>query len=139
MAGRSRSKLESVVERLDLTSASVRPDIVLADVGDAPSLLALACSTRVLISAVGPFRKYGTPVVKACIQGKCDYLDVCGEPGDDGEGVVILWGWGVGVEASGWCMTPRHWSDARHEQSKHQPSGTEVIIATYLCQSFIVL
>uniref|UniRef100_A0A1D2AGE7 Saccharopine dehydrogenase NADP binding domain-containing protein n=1 Tax=Auxenochlorella protothecoides TaxID=3075 RepID=A0A1D2AGE7_AUXPR len=80
VAGRSRSKLENVVERLDLTSASVRPDIVLADVGDAPSLLALACSTRVLISAVGPFRRYGTPVVKACIEGKCDYLDVCGEP-----------------------------------------------------------
>jgi hypothetical protein len=41
-----------------------------------------ACSSaRVLINTVGPFRYWGEPVVKACVEAGTHYLDVCGEPG----------------------------------------------------------
>jgi len=32
-----------------------------------------------LVSAVGPFKKYGTPVIESCIREKTHYLDICGE------------------------------------------------------------
>ncbi|KAL7325581.1 hypothetical protein PS15p_208038 [Mucor circinelloides] len=31
-----------------------------------------------LVSAVGPFKKYGTPVIESCIREKTYYLDICG-------------------------------------------------------------
>lgn len=34
-----------------------------------------------LINTVGPFRYWGEPVVRACVEAGTDYLDVCGEPG----------------------------------------------------------
>lgn len=40
----------------------------------------MAQSARVVISTVGPFRHFGEPVVRACVQAGTDYLDVCGEP-----------------------------------------------------------
>ncbi|CAI0386943.1 unnamed protein product [Linum tenue] len=35
---------------------------------------------KLLLNCVGPFRLYGDPVVAACSQTGCDYLDICGEP-----------------------------------------------------------
>jgi short subunit dehydrogenase-like uncharacterized protein len=35
--------------------------------------------TRVVISTVGPFIKYGTPLVEACIRQKTHYVDITGE------------------------------------------------------------
>lgn len=34
------------------------------------------------MSAVGPYRFYGEPVVRACAEAGVDYLDLCGEPGE---------------------------------------------------------
>jgi short subunit dehydrogenase-like uncharacterized protein len=34
---------------------------------------------RVCINCVGPFRLYGKPIVEACVLGKTDYIDICGE------------------------------------------------------------
>ncbi|HEX4108101.1 MAG TPA: saccharopine dehydrogenase, partial [Solirubrobacteraceae bacterium] len=50
------------------------------DVGDVASLHALAAATRVLITTVGPYTRYGEPVVRACAQAGTDYLDLTGEP-----------------------------------------------------------
>jgi saccharopine dehydrogenase-like NADP-dependent oxidoreductase len=36
----------------------------------------LARRTKVLISTVGPYWKYGTPVVEACVKNGTHYLDV---------------------------------------------------------------
>ena len=44
-----------------------------------PDLNALAKKTCVLISTVGPFARYGEPVVKACAENGTHYLDVTGE------------------------------------------------------------
>lgn len=40
-----------------------------------------ACLCRAVLSCVGPYRYYGHPVVRACVEAGTDYLDVCGEPG----------------------------------------------------------
>jgi short subunit dehydrogenase-like uncharacterized protein len=50
------------------------------DVSDAGSLLAMAQQARCVIAAVGPYRFYGRPVVHACVEAGCHYVDVSGEP-----------------------------------------------------------
>ncbi|CAG9467833.1 unnamed protein product [Pedinophyceae sp. YPF-701] len=76
-AGRNEGRL-----KLALTDIGAPADtpIVIADVSDEDSLAAMAASSRVVISAVGPYRLYGQPVISACVKAGCDYLDVCGEP-----------------------------------------------------------
>jgi short subunit dehydrogenase-like uncharacterized protein len=76
LAARNPSKLVEVRERLG------RPELAMlqADVTDPASLERLARSTRVLITTVGPYIKYGEPVVAACAAAGTDYLDLTGEP-----------------------------------------------------------
>lgn len=79
VAGRSESRLRSIVERL---AGSPRPPagFVVADVGDEASLRRMAASARVLTTTVGPFDVYGEGVVRACVEEGTDYLDITGEP-----------------------------------------------------------
>ena len=91
MAGRDRSKLERLARALASAAASAAaaaaaagaagspPGILVADVTRPDSLLAAARAARVMINAVGPFRFWGRPVVAACVEGGCHYLDICGE------------------------------------------------------------
>lgn len=51
------------------------------DVTQPQSLTKMAASTALVLNCVGPYRHYGEPVVKACVEAGTDYLDVCGEPG----------------------------------------------------------
>lgn len=83
IAGRCRKKLAAALTWASSTqdsslTASVR--IFEADVGNSESLISLCKKTKVLISCVGPYRKFGKPVVEACVQTGVDYLDVTGEP-----------------------------------------------------------
>ena len=48
---------------------------------------ALAESTRVVITTVGPYIQYGEPVVAACAAAGTDYVDLTGEP----EFVDLMW------------------------------------------------
>jgi saccharopine dehydrogenase (NAD+, L-glutamate forming) len=75
LAGRSMSKLEAVRDRIGADLPLVQ-----ADVGDAASLRALAASTKVLATTVGPYALYGEPVVAACAAEGTDYCDLTGEP-----------------------------------------------------------
>lgn len=80
IAGRDADKLN----RLKQSMVSIHPScneigIILADVNDYQSLLKMALDSRILITTVGPYLKYGEQVVKACIEGKADYLDLTGE------------------------------------------------------------
>ncbi|NCT90401.1 enoyl-ACP reductase [Cellulomonas sp. APG4] len=77
LAGRSRAKLEAV--RASLPEAARSWPLVLADTGDAASLAALARSTRVLVSTVGPYLRHGLPVVEACARAGTHYADLTGE------------------------------------------------------------
>ncbi|RBY90324.1 enoyl-ACP reductase [Blastococcus sp. TBT05-19] len=77
LAGRSRSRLEEV--RAGLPAAARDWALVEADSGDAASLRALAESTRVLATTVGPYARYGLPVVEACARAGTHYADLTGE------------------------------------------------------------
>jgi short subunit dehydrogenase-like uncharacterized protein len=81
LAGRNASRLERVRARL----AAVDPacaDLPLlhADSGDAGSLRAVAEATRVVITTVGPYIRYGEPLVAACAAAGTGYVDLTGEP-----------------------------------------------------------
>jgi short subunit dehydrogenase-like uncharacterized protein len=75
IAGRNPEKLEALKPRL------ARPDldVVVADSADEASIAELARATRVVISAVGPYLRYGEPLVAACAAAGTDYVDLTGE------------------------------------------------------------
>lgn len=77
LAGRSRTRLEAVRSRLP-AAAHAWP-LIEADSQDPGSITALATSTRVLFSTVGPYVKYGLPVVEACARAGTHYGDLTGE------------------------------------------------------------
>ncbi|MCA0145265.1 trans-acting enoyl reductase family protein [Blastococcus sp. LR1] len=77
LAGRSRSRLEEV--RAGLPAGGRDWALVVADSTDAESLRALAESTRVLVTTVGPYARYGLPVVEACATAGTHYADLTGE------------------------------------------------------------
>jgi short subunit dehydrogenase-like uncharacterized protein len=78
LAGRSKQKLEKT--RSALPGRAVEWPIVIADSNDQKSLAAMAGSTRVVVTTVGPYAKYGLPLVTACAQVGTDYADLTGEP-----------------------------------------------------------
>ena len=77
LAGRSRERLHAV--RDSLPEAARDWAVLTADSSDRPSLDALAAQTRVLATTVGPYAKYGMPVVEACAAAGTDYADLTGE------------------------------------------------------------
>ena len=78
MAGRSADKLAEV---RDLIGAPADTPLVVANSDDPASMQALAESTRVVVTTVGPYQLYGEPLLKACVEAGTDYADLCGEPG----------------------------------------------------------
>jgi short subunit dehydrogenase-like uncharacterized protein len=88
LAGRNRQKLEAVRGRL----AGIDPKwaelpLLQADVTDEASVTAIAESTKVVITTVGPYIHYGEPLVAACAATGTDYVDLTGEP----EFVDLMW------------------------------------------------
>ncbi|MFK8043516.1 saccharopine dehydrogenase family protein [Congregibacter sp.] len=77
MAGRNLAKLEQVREELGIGPAV---SLLVADSDDKASVDALAGSTRVLLSAAGPYQQYGSSVVESCARLGTDYVDLNGEP-----------------------------------------------------------
>jgi short subunit dehydrogenase-like uncharacterized protein len=78
LAGRSEGKLEEVRRRLGPGFAEL--PLLRADVTDPDSLRAVAEATHVVISTVGPYIRYGEPLVAACAGAGTDYVDLTGEP-----------------------------------------------------------
>jgi short subunit dehydrogenase-like uncharacterized protein len=82
LAGRNQGKLEDVRRRLVAAGNPKAEELQLltADVNDAASLRAVAESTKVVITTVGPYILYGEPLVAACAAAGTDYVDLTGEP-----------------------------------------------------------
>ena len=74
LAGRNQAKLEAVQKKI---GADV--DLLHADVEDPASLKAVAESARIVVTTVGPYVRYGEPLVAACAEAGTDYLDLTGE------------------------------------------------------------
>ena len=77
LAGRSRERLEEVRDSLGPRAADW--PLHVADSSDPASLDALARAARVLVTTVGPYRRYGLPVVEACARAGTHYADLTGE------------------------------------------------------------
>ncbi|MEM6398196.1 MAG: saccharopine dehydrogenase NADP-binding domain-containing protein [Bacteroidota bacterium] len=75
MAGRNSDKLEEV--RDEVANRSV--PIVVADSQDETSLNAMASRTKVICTTVGPYAKYGSKLVAACVANSTHYCDLTGE------------------------------------------------------------
>ena len=75
LAGRSQEKLERVAREL-----GVDWPLITADSQDAGALRAMAESAKVVATTVGPYAKYGTGVVEACVAAGTHYADLTGEP-----------------------------------------------------------
>jgi short subunit dehydrogenase-like uncharacterized protein len=77
LAGRSPDKLAAV--RASLGEAARDWPIVTADASSPASLEAMAARTRVVLTTVGPYSRYGLPLVAACAKTGTDYADLTGE------------------------------------------------------------
>lgn len=77
LAGRSTQKLEAV--RATLGEGARDWALVTADASSPSSLEAMAARTRVVVTTVGPYSRYGLPLVAACAKTGTDYADLTGE------------------------------------------------------------
>jgi short subunit dehydrogenase-like uncharacterized protein len=75
VAGRNLGKLEALRDRL-----GVDVQVLEADVDDQVSLRRMAEVSRVVVTTVGPYIRYGESVVAACAEAGTDYVDLTGEP-----------------------------------------------------------
>lgn len=78
LAGRSAAKLALVKEELGPRAADWA--LVVADSTDQAALDALAARTKAVITTVGPYLRYGMPMVAACAKAGTHYADLTGEP-----------------------------------------------------------
>lgn len=78
LAGRNKDKLEGV--KRSFGEKGARFGTLLGDSSDPASIAAIATQTRVLCTTVGPYAKYGMPVVEACAKAGTHYCDLTGEP-----------------------------------------------------------
>lgn len=72
IAGRNQAKLDSVRNQRDI-------DVLIADSDDEQSLRDLVQKTKVLLTTVGPYSKYGSKLVATCAEYGTDYCDLTGE------------------------------------------------------------
>jgi short subunit dehydrogenase-like uncharacterized protein len=81
LAGRNRAKLEQTKLHLQtIEPATGDLELLEADASDPVALRRVAESARVVITTVGPYIRYGEPLVAACAEAGTDYVDLCGEP-----------------------------------------------------------
>lgn len=78
LAGRSADKLAAV--RAELGPVAANWPLLVADSADQDALDALAARTRVVITTVGPYLRYGMALVRACAAAGTHYADLTGEP-----------------------------------------------------------
>ena len=77
LAARDGEKLAALKDSLGGGAAAL-PTII-ADSNDEASLDALTRRTRVVITTVGPYAKYGSALVAACVRNATHYCDLAGE------------------------------------------------------------
>lgn len=77
LAGRSQDKLARV--RAGLGSKAAEWPLLSADSSDSDSMAELARSTRVVVTTVGPYARFGPPLVEACVDAGTHYADLAGE------------------------------------------------------------
>ena len=74
IAGRNADKLAAVNRE-----AGSNVEIIIADSDDVAALEALTARTKVVLSTAGPFHRYGSNLVAACVKNGSHYVDITGE------------------------------------------------------------
>ncbi|MBT6351769.1 MAG: NAD(P)H-binding protein, partial [Halieaceae bacterium] len=75
MAGRNQQKLEALRLKLDLPELP----IIIADSHNTEQLADMVRHTQTVISTVGPYAQYGTPLLETCAKEGTHYCDLTGE------------------------------------------------------------
>jgi short subunit dehydrogenase-like uncharacterized protein len=74
-AGRDLTKVQRVLAEEGVSA----PATIAADIDDPTSLREMADRARTLVNVVGPYTRYGEPVIEACVEGEAHYVDLTGE------------------------------------------------------------
>ena len=77
IAGRDRGRLERVRQQFGPLVGAV--DVLVADSSDQPAVDDIVRRTSVLLTTAGPFARFGTPLVDACVRFNTHYVDITGE------------------------------------------------------------
>jgi trans enoyl reductase len=77
LAGRSSERLRAVREMLG--PAAQGWALIVADASQPSTLEAMATRAQVVLTTVGPYTRYGLPLVAACAKAGTDYADLTGE------------------------------------------------------------
>ncbi len=77
LGARNLDRLERLREALGSGAESL--PLIVADAEDEASLMALVERTRVVCTTVGPYAKFGSKLVSACVSLGSDYCDLTGE------------------------------------------------------------
>ncbi|MEI6253175.1 MAG: trans-acting enoyl reductase family protein [Mycobacteriaceae bacterium] len=77
LAGRSPEKLAAV--RATLPESARDWPLLTVDAGKPSTLDDMAARTQVVVTTVGPYARYGLPLVAACAKAGTDYADLTGE------------------------------------------------------------
>ena len=77
LAGRSSERLRAVREMLGPTAQDW--PVIVADASQPSTLEAMATRAQVVLTTVGPYTRYGLPLVAACATAGTDYADLTGE------------------------------------------------------------
>lgn len=77
LAGRSIDRLQAVRKTLPESARSW--PVLVADASQPATLRAMATQTQVVVTTVGPYARYGLPLVAACAAAGTDYADLTGE------------------------------------------------------------
>ncbi|GIR10224.1 MAG: hypothetical protein CM15mP21_4860 [Hyphomicrobiales bacterium] len=54
-------------------------EIIIADGDDDGALKAMTARAKVILSTAGPFHRYGSKLVAACVENSTHYVDITGE------------------------------------------------------------
>ena len=83
IAGRDEDKLKKLQAEINKAQGPAKSiamiDIIVANSNDDASLDAMTKQTQVIISTVGPYLKYGEPLIRSCANNGTDYVDLTGE------------------------------------------------------------
>ncbi|MEO0814331.1 MAG: saccharopine dehydrogenase NADP-binding domain-containing protein, partial [Myxococcota bacterium] len=77
LAGRNRDKLSAVRDGLGQRAQNI--ELIVADSHDRASLDSMCERTTVVLTTVGPYAKYGSELVSACVAQGTHYCDLAGE------------------------------------------------------------
>ncbi|OMH82009.1 Trans-acting enoyl reductase, partial [Zancudomyces culisetae] len=81
VGGRNEEKIQKILDnyRDRYTQKVKKTGVFVCDSSDEKGLTEIVSKTLVVISTVGPFARYGEPIVAACANMGTDYCDITGE------------------------------------------------------------